>query len=74
MYEQLEDKIRETVQKQMKIVSEYEEKVLIMPLGFDIIESKTKVTELNWKIIETFVDGVVVHEGGEIEIGWKFGG
>lgn len=72
VYEQLEDKIRDTVQKQMKIVSEYEEKVLTMPAGFDIIESRTKVVELNREIVETFVDRIVVHEGGEIEIGWKF--
>lgn len=74
VYEQLEDKIQETVQKQMKIVSEYEEKVLTMPAGFDIIESRTKVMELNREIVENFVDRIVVHEGGEIEIGWKFGG
>lgn len=73
VYEQLEEKMRETVQKQMKIVSEYEEKVLTMPAGFDIIESRTKVVELNREIVETFVDRIVVHEGGEIEIGWKFG-
>ena len=72
VYEQLEDKIQETVQKQMKIVSEYEEKVLTMPAGFDIIESRTKVMELNREIVENFVDRIVVHEGGEIEIGWKF--
>ena len=74
VYEQLEDRIQETVQKQMKIVSEYEEKVLTMPAGFDIIESRTKVVELNREIVENFVDRIVVHEGGEIEIGWKFGG
>lgn len=74
VYEQIEDKIQETVQKQMIIVSEYEEKVLTMPAGFDIIESRTKVVELNREIVETFVDRIVVHEGGEIEIGWKFGG
>lgn len=74
VYEQIEDKIQETVQKQMKIVSEYEEKVLTMSAGFDIIESRTKVMELNREIVETFVDRIVVHEGGEIEIGWKFGG
>lgn len=73
VYRQLEDKIQETVQKQMKIVSEYEEKVLTMPAGFDIIESKTKVMEFNREIVENFVDRMVVHEGGEIEIGWKFG-
>lgn len=72
VYEQLEDKIQETVQKQMKTVSEYEEKVLTMPVGFDIIESRTKVTELNREIVETFVDRIVIHEGGKIEIGWKF--
>lgn len=72
VYEQLEEKMRETVQKQMKIVSEYEEKVLTMPVGFDIIESRTKVMELNREIVENFVDRIVVHEGGEIEIGWKF--
>lgn len=73
VYEQLEERMRETVQKQMKIVSEYEEKVLTMPVGFDIIESRTKVVELNREIVEIFVDRIVVHEGGEIEIGWKFG-
>lgn len=73
MYEQLEEKMRETVQKQMKIVSEYEEKVVTMPVGFDIIENKTKVVELNREIVEIFVDRIVVREGGEIEIGWKFG-
>ena len=68
VYEQIEDKIQETVQKQMKIVSEYEEKVLTMSAGFDIIESRTKVMELNREIVETFVDRIVNHEGGEIEI------
>ena len=58
--------------KQMKIMSEYEEKVLIMLAGFDIIESRTKVVELNREIVENFVDRIVVHEGGEIEIRWKF--
>lgn len=37
-----------------------------MPIGFDIIESRKKVTELNREIVETFVDRIVVHEGGEI--------
>lgn len=54
-------------------MSEYEEKVLTMPVSFDIIESKTKVVELNREIVETFVGRIVIHEGGEIEIGWKFG-
>lgn len=72
VYEQLEDKIQETVQKQIKIVSEHEEKVLTILVGFDIIESRTKVVELNREIVETFVDRTVVHEGGDIEIGWKF--
>lgn len=72
VYEQLEDKIQETVQKQMKTVSEYEEKVLTMPAGFDIIESRTKVMELDREIVETFVDRIVVQGNGEIEIGWKF--
>ena len=72
VYEQLEEKMQETVQKQMKIVSEYEEKVLTLPAGFDIIESRTKVMELNREIVENFADRIVVHEGGEIEIGWKF--
>lgn len=57
--EQLEDKIRETVQKQMKIVSEHEEKFLTMPVGFDIIKSRTKVVELNREIVEIFVDRIV---------------
>lgn len=66
--------MRETMQKQMKIVSEYEEKVLTMPVGFDIIESRTKVVEPNREIVRTFVDRIVVHDCGEIEIEWKFGG
>ena len=57
----------------MKIVSEFEEKVLTMATGFDRIESRTKVMELNREIVETFVERIVVHEGGEIKIGWKFG-
>ena len=28
--------------------------------------------ELNREIVENFADRIVVHEGGEIEIGWKF--
>lgn len=58
----------------MKIVSEFEEKVLTMRTGFDIIENRTKDTEYNRDIVEIFVDRIVVHEGGEIEIMRKFGG
>ena len=56
--------------KKMKIVSEYREKVLTMSRGFDIIKSRTKVTEFNREIVEIFVNRIVFHEGGEI--GWKF--
>lgn len=56
----------------MKIVSECEEKVQTMPIGFYIIENRKKVTGLNWEIVETFVDRLVVYEDGEIDVGWKF--
>lgn len=70
VYEKLAENMRETVQKQMQIVSEYEEKVLTIPRVFDIIKNRTIVTELNRVIVDTFVDRIVVHRDGEI--GWKF--
>lgn len=35
-----------------------------MPSGFDIIEGRTKVTEINREIVENFVDKIIVHEVG----------
>lgn len=66
MYEQIEDKMQETVQKQMESMSKYEEKVLTMPRGFGIIENRRKGMDINREIVATFVDRIVFHEGGEI--------
>ena len=72
MYDQLEERLNDGIQKQKDLVKTLEKELDSMPEGLAVEEKKIVVDKLTKDVVDAFVEKVIVMPGQQLEIQWKF--
>lgn len=71
LYEDMTEKMKNNIQKQMKYISDYEDDTVEMPEGFEMLKEKISIKKLDRELVDTFIEKIVVGEES-VEVIWKF--
>lgn len=71
-YSRLEAKIQNSIEEQEKIIGEIYERGLVADLKLSHMREKLNVGGIDRALVVTFIDRIVIFEGGKIEIQAKF--
>jgi DNA invertase Pin-like site-specific DNA recombinase len=71
VYDQMEQKLQENIQKQMQAVGEIENEESTVP-GINLDQDSVQVTELTKEIVDQFIEKITVYDGGRMDVVWKF--
>lgn len=72
LYDQLEIRLNEGIQKQTAVVMALEEELDAMSDGLATGDEVITVDKLTKDVVDAFVEKVIVKPGQQVEIVWKF--
>lgn len=72
LYDQLEIKLKEGIQKQTAVVKALEQELDAMPEGLNVVHETITADKLTKELVEAFVEKVILKPERQVEIVWKF--
>ena len=72
LYDQLEIKLNEGIQKQTAVVKALEQELDAMPDGLDMVNDAITADKLTKELVDTFVEKVILKPERQVKIVWKF--
>ncbi len=72
LYDQLETKLNEGIQKQTAVVKALEQELDTMPDGFIVVDETISADKLTKELVDAFVEKVILKPKRQVEIMWKF--
>lgn len=72
LYDQLEIKLNEGIQKQTAVVKALEQELDAMPEGLTVVDEIITADKLTKELVDTFVEKVILKPERQVEIVWKF--
>lgn len=72
LYDQLEIKLNEGIQKQTAVVKALEQELDAMPEGLTVAHETITADKLTKELVDAFVEKVILKPKRQVEIVWKF--
>ncbi|MCR5452360.1 MAG: hypothetical protein K6F00_07035 [Lachnospiraceae bacterium] len=72
LYDQLEIKLNDGIQKQTEVVKALEKKLDAMPEGLAVVDETITADKLTKELVDAFVEKVILKPERQVEIVWKF--
>ena len=72
LYDQLEIKLNDGIQKQVAMVRALEKELDAMPEGLAVVDETITADKLTKELVDTFVEKVILKPERQVEIVWKF--